>query len=115
MSHQPTIDLSSITITCQYPTNQPIMIHALIHTKLINSSPIISYKSYKASYLNFLKQQIIQSCETYTYPINSVNLAQAKKFSLRREEPLAQATNSRLGETTNRGHIEVSLKLAHLA
>jgi len=53
MSHQPTIDLSSITISCQYPTNQPIMIHVLIHTKLINSSPIISYRTYKASYLTF--------------------------------------------------------------
>jgi len=49
------------------------------------------------------------------YPINSVNLAQAKELSLRQEEPLAQATSSRLGETTNRGHVEVSLKLAHLA
>jgi len=29
------------------------MIHALIRTKLINSSPIISYITYKASYLTF--------------------------------------------------------------
>jgi len=39
MSHQPTIDLLSIPISCQFSTNQPIMIHALIHTKVINSSP----------------------------------------------------------------------------
>ena len=56
MSHQPTIDLSSITISCQYPTNEPIMIHALIHTKLINFSPIMSHRTYKAPYINFLKQ-----------------------------------------------------------
>jgi len=61
------------------------------------------------------KAQIIQSFETHTYTINSVNLVQAKEFLLRREEPLAQATKSRLGEIANRGHIEVLLKLAHLA
>jgi len=65
--------------------------------------------------LNCLKQQIIQSCETYTYPINSINLAQTEERSLRREEPLAQATISRLGKIAYRGHIKISLKLAHLA
>jgi len=106
MSHLPNIDLWCITISCQYLTNHPIMIHEFIHTNLINSNPNISYRTYKVSYLNCLKQQIIQSCETYTYPINFVNIVQAKELSLKREEPLAQATNSRLGETTNRGHVE---------
>jgi len=45
----------------------------------------------------------------------SINLAQAKELSLRREEPLAQATNSRLGEIAHIRHVKVSLKLAHLA
>ena len=77
--------------------------------------PNISYRTYKASYLNCLKQPIIQSCETYTYPSNRMNLAQAKELSLKREGSLAQATNFRLGETAYRGHVEVSLKQAHLA
>jgi len=98
MSLQPTTNLSSITISCQHPTNQPTMIHAFTHTKLISFSPIISYRTYKASYINFLKQQTNQSLETYIYLIKSVNLAQAKKLLLKREEPLAQATSSRLGE-----------------
>jgi len=75
-----------------------------------------------ASHLKLFKAHIIQSCETPTNTINFVNLAQAKELSLRREEPslrrgkpLAQATNSRLGEIAHRGHVEVSLKLAHLA
>jgi len=96
MSLQPTTNLSSIIISCQHPTNQPTMFHDFIHIKLINSSTIISYRTYKASYLNFLKQQTIQSLKTYMYPTNSVNLAQAEKLSLRREEPLTQATSSRL-------------------
>jgi len=65
--------------------------------------------------LNCLKQPIIQKCETYIYPTNLVNLAQAKELSLRQEGSLAQVTSSRLGETTYKRHIEVSLKLAHLA
>jgi len=56
MSLQPTTSLSSIAISCKYITNQPTMIHDFIHTKLIYSSPIISYRTYKASYLSFLKQ-----------------------------------------------------------
>jgi len=52
---------------------------------------------------------------TYKYSTNYVNLAQAKELSLKREEPFAQATSSRLGEIANREHIKVSLKLAHLA
>jgi len=76
MSLQPTIDLSSITISCL--SNQPTMIHAFIHTKLINSNPITLYRTYKASYINFLKQQTNQSLETYNYPLNTVNLAQAR-------------------------------------
>jgi len=44
-----------------------------------------------------------------------MNLAQAKELSLKREGSLAQATNFRLGETAYRGHVEVSLKQAHLA
>jgi len=62
----------------------------------------------------FLKQETIQSLGTYIYPINFVNLAQAEELSLRREEPLAQATSYCLGETANKGHVDVSLKLAHL-
>jgi len=49
------------------------------------------------------------------YPTNPANLTQAKEFSLKREGSLAQATNSYLGETTYKGHVEVSLKLVHLA
>jgi len=52
---------------------------------------------------------------THAYALNSANLAQAKELSLRREEPLAQATSFRLSETANREHVEVSLKLAQLA
>jgi len=52
---------------------------------------------------------------TYQYSTNYVNLAQANELSHKREEPLAQATSSRLGEIANREHIEVALKLAHLA
>jgi len=44
------------------------------------------------------------------YPTNLVNLAQAKELSLKREGFLAQATNSRVGESTNKGHVEVSLR-----
>jgi len=49
------------------------------------------------------------------YPTNLVNLAQPKELLLRQEGSLAQATNSRLSETAYRRHVEVSLKLAHLA
>jgi len=68
MSLQPTTNLSSITIWCQYPTNQPTMIHEFIHTKLINSSPIISYRTYRASYLNFfnaINQPIIRNIHIF--------------------------------------------------
>jgi len=85
MSHQPTIDLSCIPISCQYTTNHPNMFHTYIHTKLINSSLIISYRTYKASCINFPQQQVIQSFEAYMHPINSTNLARAKELSLRRE------------------------------
>jgi len=44
------------------------------------------------------------------YSTNSVNLAHAREPSLRREEPLAQATSSRLGEIANKEHVEVSLR-----
>ena len=37
------------------------------------------------------------------------------KPSLKREQTLAQATWSRLSETANREHVEVSLRLAQLA
>jgi len=65
--------------------------------------------------LNCLKQPIIQSCETYMHPTNPVNLAQAKELSLKWEESIAQATRFRLGENAYRGHVEVLVKLAHLA
>jgi len=57
MSHQPTIDLSCITISWQYPTNHPIMCHEFVHTNLINSNPNITYRAYMASYLNCLKHK----------------------------------------------------------
>jgi len=44
MLHQPTIELSSIPISCQYTTNHPVMFYTYNHTKLINSSPIVSYR-----------------------------------------------------------------------
>jgi len=45
----------------------------------------------------------------YKHSNNStVNLAQAKELSLRRQEPLAQAKSSRLGEIEIRGHYEGS-------
>jgi len=59
----------------------------MFHMHIMPSSsirdPNISYRTYKASYLNCWKQPIIQSCETYTYPTNPVNLAQAKELSLK--------------------------------
>jgi len=52
----------------------------------------------------------------YKYLNNStVNLAQAKELSLRRQGSLAQAKSFRLSETENREHFKFSLKLAHLA
>jgi len=91
----------------------------MFHTHIMPSSsipdPNITYRTYKASYLNCLKQPIIQSCETYTYPTNPVYLAQAKELLLRGEGSLAQATSFRLGETAYRWHVEVLLKLAHTA
>jgi len=36
-------------------SNQPTMIHDFIQTKLINYSPIISYRTYPTSFLSFLK------------------------------------------------------------
>jgi len=83
MSLQPTTNVSTITISCKCSTNQPQMIHDFIHTKFINFSPNTSYRTYKASYLNFLKQQTNQSLKTYTYPTNSTNLARAKELSLK--------------------------------
>jgi len=64
---------------------------------------------------SYLKHKSNKSCETHKNTINFVNLAQDEELSLKREEPLAQATSSRLGETANRGHVKASLKLAHLA
>jgi len=44
MSHQPTIDLSSITISCQYPTNQPsIHVFHFILNITKTHSHLISY------------------------------------------------------------------------
>jgi len=52
----------------------------------------------------------------YKYLNNStVNLAQAKELSLRRQGSLTQAKSFCLSEIENRGHFEFSLKLAHLA
>jgi len=115
MHHQPNIELSCIPILCQYTTNHPTMFHMHIMPSPSIPDPNISYRTYKASYLNYLKQSIIWSCETYMYPTNLVNLAQPKELLLRQEGSLAQATNSRLSETAYRRHVEVSLKLAHLA
>jgi len=51
MSHQPTIDLSCIPISCQYSTNQPTRIHAFIHT----NSSIPFDKSYNTcKFSNFI-------------------------------------------------------------
>ena len=110
MHYQPNIELSCIPT--QYTTNHPTMFHTHILPSSSIPDPNISYRTYKTSYLNYLKQSIIRSCETYKYPTNPVNLAHAKELSLRREGSLAQATSSRLGETAYRGHVEVSLKLA---
>jgi len=54
--------------------NQSWFMHLFIPSSSI-SSPITSYRIYKASYLTFLKQQTIQPLETCKYPTNFVNLA----------------------------------------
>jgi len=74
------------------------------------------------SYLNYLKHKSpnhvkhihVQSTLWISLKLKSSRSGE-KNPSLKREEPLAQAISSRLGETANREHLKVSLKLVHLA
>ena len=78
MLHQSTIVLSCIPISCQHITNHPIMFHTHSYTKLINSSPIVSYRMHTRHHTPLYKVTTNQSLETHTNQITTVNLAQAR-------------------------------------